>query len=469
MACAPASTRSPARVLPGATNSIRSSPAWSAPSAPTDKPARSAIGSSARSFRSSRTSTSLSSRIRRSMKAKFANSPPAISSTPSATRSSSAAPSPIHNAHLAMLLKVQGQCWLIFRLRPRRCAPSSPVGRADDLGASKIGRLDNPRRTFAGLVCRKGAFANQTTDGRGTDREHLSRFVQRRFAALDSFALAIDGDVMFVAQGNNPRTRPRIALSRRLSHAVQGGGNRHVRHLPSHGPHQLNNIGVDAPAMLSRTVLAHTQSCVIVASPADDQIQAVVLHPHDDLLDQHANNTFARGYGRPLRMPSALDVGAEPEQRLAFAWAYAIRGHHAEGIELFLEPSLLFQALVPTPLQFSGNQSVVGIDGVILPSGVRRFETRLLDRPFDLPPLLGVFAPARPQSRQRRLDAQRLNTLDHLRGNRTVDTKTAEGDAALHAVVDQGSSAVIARDVTFGPAVGDVQLASAVAATEQPG
>src|SRR5271170_7640590 len=91
MACAPASTRSPARVLPGATNSIRSSPAWSAPSAPTDKLARSAIGSSARSFRSSRTSTSLSSRIRRSMKAKFANSPPALSSTPNATRSSSAA------------------------------------------------------------------------------------------------------------------------------------------------------------------------------------------------------------------------------------------------------------------------------------------------------------------------------------------------------------------------------------------
>src|SRR6202167_5659463 len=120
-----------------------------------------------------------------------------------------------------MSLKVQGQCWLIFRLRRPRCAPSSPVGRADDLGASKIGRLDDPRRTFAGLVCRKSAFANQTTDGRGTDREHLSRFVQRRFAALGSFALAKDGDVMIAAQGNNPRTRPRIALARRLSHAVK--------------------------------------------------------------------------------------------------------------------------------------------------------------------------------------------------------------------------------------------------------
>src|SRR6201997_3913367 len=106
-----------------------------------------------------------------------------------------------------MSLKVQGQCWLIFRLRRPRCSPSSPVGRAGNLGASKIGRLDDPRRTFAGLVCRKGAFANQTTDGRGTDREHLSRFVQRRFAALGSFALAKDGDVMIVAQET---TRERV-------------------------------------------------------------------------------------------------------------------------------------------------------------------------------------------------------------------------------------------------------------------
>src|ERR1700729_4349997 len=109
-----------------------------------------------------------------------------------------------------MSLKVQGQCWLIFRLRRPRCAPSSPVGRADDLGASKIGRLDDPRRTFAGLVCRKSVFSNQTTDGRGTDRECLSRFVQRRFAALSSFAFAIDRDVMVVAQGCDARTRPGI-------------------------------------------------------------------------------------------------------------------------------------------------------------------------------------------------------------------------------------------------------------------
>ena len=69
---------------------------------------------------------------------------------------------------------------------------------------------------------------------------------------------------------------------------------------------RTSNIGVDAPAMLSLT-LVRAGRAVIVATLADDQIQAVVAHPHDDLLDhQHANNTFARSHGRPLRMPSAL-------------------------------------------------------------------------------------------------------------------------------------------------------------------
>ena len=60
-------------------------------------------------------------------------------------------------------------------------------------------------------------------------------------------------------------------------------------------------------------VPTHPQSGVIFARPADDEIEAVVLHPHDDLLDQHADDTFACRYGRPFRMPGALDVGAKPE------------------------------------------------------------------------------------------------------------------------------------------------------------
>jgi hypothetical protein len=32
--------------------------------------------------------------------------------------------------------------------------------------------------------------------------------------------------------------------------------------------------------------------------------------------DQHAHDPLARGDGRPFRMRGALDVGAEPQQRL---------------------------------------------------------------------------------------------------------------------------------------------------------
>ena len=75
--------------------------------------------------------------------------------------------------------------------------------------------------------------------------------------------------------------------------------------------------------MLARAILAHAESRVILARPADDEIETVILHAHDDLLDQHTDDPFARGYGRPFRMPGALDVGAEPQQRLLLILAYA--------------------------------------------------------------------------------------------------------------------------------------------------
>jgi len=189
--------------------------------------------------------------------------------------------------------------------------------------------------------------------------------------------------------------------------------------LPGHCPHQLDDIGVYTPAVLSRAVPAHAQSRVIFARPADDEIKTIILHAHDDLIDQHADDAFARCYGRPFRTPGALNVGAEPEQRLSLAWGNAVRRRGAERIEFVLKPSLLLQALVPTPLQFAGDQPVIGVDSVILPSSVCGLETRLLERQFDLSALVGVFASARLKSRQRRFDAesvQRRAKVGHLRG-----------------------------------------------------
>ena len=51
---------------------------------------------------------------------------------------------------------------------------------------------------------------------------------------------------------------------------------------------------------------------MILARPADDEIETIILHAYDDLLDQRAHDPLACGDGRPFRMPGALDVGAEP-------------------------------------------------------------------------------------------------------------------------------------------------------------
>ena len=208
---------------------------------------------------------------------------------------------------------------------------------------------------------------------------------------------------------------------------------------------------------------------MILARPADDEIETVILRAHDDLFDQHANDPFARGYGRPFRMPGAFDVSAEPEQRLSLAWSYAIQRRNAERCELILKASLFFQALVPAPLEFARDQTVVGIDGVILPSSVHSLETRLLERQLDLSMLLAVFASSRLKSRQGRFDAERLNALHDLGGDCGVDAKTAEANAALGPVVDGSASAVIARDIALRSAVGDMQLPTAMAAAEQAG
>jgi hypothetical protein len=173
--------------------------------------------------------------------------------------------------------------------------------------------------------------------------------------------------------------------------------------------------------MSPRSVLGHAQSRVIVACPADDEIEGVILYPNDDFLNQHANDSLARRDGRPLGTPSALDVCAKPQQRVPFGWARARRLRNAERVEFLSTQTLLLQALVPTPFQFARDQPVVGIDGVVLPSGQRRLEAGLLQRQFYLAALGAVLAPAGVQRRQRRLNAERLEAFDHLGGDTGVN------------------------------------------------
>src|SRR5204862_530020 len=94
--------------------------------------------------------------------------------------------------------------------------------------------------------------------------------------------------------------------------------------------------------------------------------------------------------------------------------------------------------------QLTGDQAIVGIDGVILPTGMRRREARLLQRQIELP--LGRRRLARLSLERLRggIDAQRLQDPKNLATDSIIDTHTTERDAPLRAVVHKSALAVIA-------------------------
>src|SRR5277367_4553030 len=119
-------------------------------------------------------------------------------------------PSPIHDAHLAISLKVHVERLLIFRRRTRRRTLSSPGCLIDDFRPLKVGRPNYVRRASAMLACWKHAVGDQTADRGGANAERLGRLVERRLAAFGALALAVDGDFIVAAQGGDPRACPGI-------------------------------------------------------------------------------------------------------------------------------------------------------------------------------------------------------------------------------------------------------------------
>src|SRR6478672_1079047 len=97
------------------------------------------------------------------------------------------------------------------------------------------------------------------------------------------------------------------------------------------------------------------------------------------------------------------------------------------------------------------------------------FVARLLECECDLAPLLALLDPMRLHGADRRLDAERLKALEHLGADRPIDPHAAERDARLAAVIEIAAPAVIAPGTAFLAAVGDMELAAAMAAAQETG
>ena len=104
-----------------------------------------------------------------------------------------------------------------------------------------------------------------------------------------------------------------------------------------------------------------------------------------------------------------------------------------------------------------------------MPARPRCLVAGLLDRQLDLTPLLGILGAPRFHGADRRLDAERLQPLDHLGADGAIDPHAAERDAAIAAMVDLAAPAMIAARAAVLAAIGDMQLAAAMAASQQAG
>jgi len=200
---------------------------------------------------------------------------------------------------------------------------------------------------------------------------------------------------------------------------------------------------------------------MVAALPVDNQLQVIIDDVHDDLRDDGTDDFLAGLWRGPGALPGSNQVPTKGHEALPIRRGEVRLPARIELFDLQLKIARRHQALVPSPLQLAGHKPVLGIGGIILALRPSRLVTALLQGKFELTLLLGALLTARRDRRQRRLDAQRLETVQHLRSEDAVDAHSAESDAPGRSQLVEGAHALVAIGVA---AIADVKLLAAAGA-----
>src|ERR1700730_13489560 len=205
---------------------------------------------------------------------------------------------------------------------------------------------------------------------------------------------------------------------------------------------------------------------MITSLPMQNQLDLAVPHAHENLPERGSQDAFAR-LGAGLRMiPRQLQVSAQREYPLPFRLAQQ-RGHTVPCSGQFgLEPDHRSKAFVPAPLQFGGNESVVGVHSMVLALCVPDFEAGLLQSEFDLTLLLFAQVAVRFNSLQRCLYAEWCDDLQELGSHCLINTPRAERDALVAFACVVPSATQIAGIYVPSSPVSHNELAAAVATAQ---
>ena len=325
----------------------------------------------------------------------------------------------------------------------------------------------HPRRTFAELLRWQDLFLDEAADRRFAHLEDGGRFLERHLATFRPFTVPVGCNLPMVAQRTNPRSCPTVPAARHLASAIEDSGNCRIRHLPRQDLDEFDHIRLGAPAVLPPTVLADAQRGMIVPGPPDDESERIVLDGHDDLLDQGPDDPLSGCRRRVRTMPGALDIGSERQKLCTLRDGHRGPRGRLEGISLLFETMRSEETLVPAMFEFGRHEPVVGVDRVVLPSRAGDFVASLLEGKLDVTPLLGILDTAGLSGGNRRVDAERLKALDHLRAHGLVDPHPSKRDASIAAMVELTAAAVIAARTAVLSTIGDVELPAAMAATKE--
>jgi hypothetical protein len=121
-------------------------------------------------------------------------------------------------------------------------------------------------------------------------------------------------------------------------------------------------------------------------------------------------------------------------------------GRGVELCQILFERAQRHQPLIPPPFEISRDKPVLRIGRIVLPECACGLEAGLLNRVLDLPPLVRLFPIQGGHRGQCCLDPERLNAVEDLSGNGTINPHAAEADAAhLGALAERTTARVTLR------------------------
>jgi hypothetical protein len=137
--------------------------------------------------------------------------------------------------------------------------------------------------------------------------------------------------------------------------------------------------------MLAGPVDLQIQRGVVPTLPMQDHLDKAAFDAHNNLVQCRAQDPLAGRCCRSRMRPGELEIGAELQQMPPLLLAQGRRLPRLKCGDLAFDPVRHLQRLVPTALQLASDQTIGGIDSIILPTGMRCREARLLQRHIELP------------------------------------------------------------------------------------